>query len=185
MRALGIQIDIVYILYLIIFLCFAYIIKEKFRYVRENKDPKVKESVTLPYVLMESVLSTAELSFYLVLKSSVGRKGVICPKVGLKEIFQVDEDVGKEYLRFFGKISRKHVDFLICDPLTLRPVCGIELTQVGRVKKDHYERAEFINKIYKDANFTLLRMPLKNHYTKKEVDGLLKGAFQIDSELEH
>jgi len=169
-------------LYFIIFLCFAYIIKEKFRLVREDEDPKVKEDVTLPYVLGESILSENEKAFYTILRSSVGRKAVICPKVGLKEIFVVDEDVGKDYMRYFGKISRKHVDFLLCDTVTLKPICGIEINPVGRVKKNKQERAEFINKIYNDAGFTLIRMPAKAEYTKKEVDSALKAIFKTEVE---
>jgi len=179
---MEIQINVQYLSYFVIFLCFAYIIKEKFRYVRENEEPKVKENVILPYLLVESVMSTSELAFYNVLKSSVGRKATICPKVGLKEIFYVDEEVGKEYMRFFSKISRKHVDFLICDSITFKPICGIELTQIGRVKKHLQERADFVNKVYKDANFNLLRVPLKPEYSKKEVDSLLKNVFAPEPE---
>ena len=171
-------------LYIVIFLCFTYIIKERFRLVRENEDPKVKKDVTLPYILAESVLSAAELAFYFVLKSSVGRKAIICPKVGLKEIFYVDEDVGKEYMRYFGKISRKHVDFLLCDPVTFKPFCGIEINSTGRVKKNKQELTEFVNKIYSDAGFALIRMPAKVEYTKKEIDLALKSVFASVPEVQ-
>ncbi|MEI6602095.1 MAG: DUF2726 domain-containing protein, partial [Clostridia bacterium] len=179
---MEIQINIQYLSYFVIFLCFAYIIKEKFRYVRENEDPKVKDSTILPYTLVESVLTRTELAFYTVLKTSVGRKAIICPKVGLREIFFVDEEVGKEYMRYFGKISRKHVDFLLCDPITMKPICGIELNQIGRIKKDRQERAEFVNKVYSDAHFTLIRVPSKTDYTKKEVDSVLKNVFAPEAE---
>ena len=172
--------DIQSYLYIVIFLCFAYIIKEKFRLVREEEVPKGKENAILPYLLCESILSRTEQAFYSTLKTSVGNKAIICPKVGLKEFFFVDEDVNKEYMRYFSKISRKHVDFLLCEPVSMKPICGIEIKELGRTKKPGQEKADFVNKIYSDAGFKLIRMPSKSEYTKREIDSALKSVF-VDS----
>ena len=60
----------------------------------------------------------------------VGDKAVICPKVGLKDFFFICKGVGKDYMNYFGKIAKKHVDFLLCDPGTMKPICGIELDDI-------------------------------------------------------
>ena len=58
----------------------------------------------------------------------VGDKAVICHKVGLKDFFFIGKGVGKDYMKYFGKIAKKHVDFLLC-----------------------HERDLFVEKVYKDA----------------------------------
>lgn len=58
----------------------------------------------------------------------VGDKAVICHKVGLKDFFFIGKGVGKDYMKYFGKIAKKHVDFLFC-----------------------HERDLFVEKVYKDA----------------------------------
>ena len=176
--------DIQTYMYIITLLCLAYIIKEKFRLVRENEDPKVSENVVLPYHLLDTILSKNELAFYTVLKQVVGRKGVVCPKVGMKDLFYVDEDTGKDYMRYFGKISRKHVDFLICDSFTLRPICGVELAERGRQKSKQADRDAFVKKIYDDANLKLVRIYNKPEYTKKEIIQALTGVFSVEPEIE-
>ena len=60
------------------------------------------------------ILTKREYSFYRILKREAdARKLLICPKVGLKDLMDVTNR--RHFFRYFGKISQKHVDFVICD----------------------------------------------------------------------
>jgi hypothetical protein len=62
----------------------------------------------LPYRRRDDFLSPAEFSFYRVLASAAGNRGVICPKVNLADVFYVARP--NENQAYRNKIDRKHVD---------------------------------------------------------------------------
>jgi hypothetical protein len=113
----------------------------------------------------------------------IGDKAVICPKVGLNDIFFVGKSVGKDYMKHRGKIAQKHVDFLLCDSGTMKPLCGIELDDISHTNKKSYERDLFVEKVYRDANFELIRISSKSGYTNKEIETALTGVFKRSQEI--
>lgn len=135
----------------------------------------------LPYRTTDSFLSRAELSFYGVLRLAVGDSMVICPKVSLKDIFYVTSRENQQTWR--NKIDRKHVDFLLCDPPTLRPLLGIELDDVSHQREKTQVRDAFVETVFESADLPFLRMPVRASYTVDQVTGLLKEALATRSEL--
>jgi len=152
----------------------------KFVLSKDKGATKVSQNERLPYKTKDDFLTDTERSFYHSLKMCVGDKAVICPKVGLKDIFFIGKGVGKDYMKYFGKIAQKHVDFLLCEPKTMRPLCGIELDDISHTSKKSYERDLFVEKVYKDANFELIRLSSK--YTSKDIETALTGVFDKPKE---
>lgn len=127
--------------------------------VKKNRNELANnEKDVLPYKVRDDFLTDAEYSFYKLLKLSLNDNVVICTKVGLKDIFFIGKGVGNDYMKYFGKISQKHVDFLLCDPETMKPLCAIELDDASHTNKKNLERDLFVEKVYKDANFKLIRI---------------------------
>jgi len=158
-----------------------YLVFDKLILKKDKADTKVNENEKLPYQVKDNFLTNTESSFYHSLKLYVGEKAVICPKVGLKEFFFVGKGVGKDYMKYFGKIAKKHVDFLLCDPATMKPICGIELDDISHTNKKSSERDLFVEKVYKDANFELIRLSSK--YTYKDIEIALTGVFGKEQEI--
>lgn len=146
-------------------------------------DEVLQKETKLPYRVSDSVLTDAEKSFYHTLKLFVGDRAVICPKVGLKDIFFISKEAGKKYMKYFGKIAQKHVDFVLCDPTTMKPFCAIELDDISHTSKKSYERDQFIEKLYKDAGLELIRLSSKSGYTANEIETALMGVFDEKAEL--
>ena len=92
-----------------------------------ESDGKQAGKPEYPYHLRDDFLSCAELSFYLVLKQAVSDKVLICTKVDLGDLFYVKSNDPSKYRTYTNKIDRKHVDYLLCDLKTVRPLLGIEL----------------------------------------------------------
>lgn len=160
-----------------------YFVVDRFVLKKDKEDTKVNENEKLPYRVTDNFLTNTERSFYHSLKLCVGDKAVICPKVGLKDIFFIGKGVGKGYMKYFGKIAKKHVDFLLCDPNTMKPLCGIELDDISHTNKKNYERDLFVEKVYKDANFELIRISSKSGYTYTEIETALTGVFNRSQEI--
>src|SRR2546427_12679557 len=81
--------------------------------------PCTSPATTFPFRLRDDFLSPAEISFYHVLLSTAGDKFTVCPKVNLSDIFFVSRPDQNQAAR--NRISRKHVDFLLCDSRSMRP----------------------------------------------------------------
>jgi hypothetical protein len=125
----------------------------------------------LPYRQRDDFLSPAEFSFYRVLCTVVGDQGVVCPKVNLADIFYVARP--NENQSYRNKIDRKHVDFLVCDPTTMRLRFGIELDDASHGRRDRQDRDEFVEAVFEVAGLPLLRLPAQRSYNPKELVSMI------------
>lgn len=121
----------------------------------------------LPYRQRDDFLSPAEASFYRVLKSVAGDHLLICPKVSLDDIFFVAHP--ERNYAYLNKINRKHVDFLLCSPDSLKPLVGIELDDASHQRPQRVERDEFVEQVFATAELPLLRFPVQAAYNPQEI----------------
>ena len=117
----------------------------------------------LPYRQRDDFLSAAELSFYRVLATALGNRVVVCPKVNLADVFFVVRP--NENQSYRNKIDRKHVDFLLCDPGTMKPQCGLELDDSSHARRDRQDRDEFVDDVFEVAGLPLVRVPAQSAYS--------------------
>jgi hypothetical protein len=78
-----------------------------------------------PYKLVGSLLTPAEKGFFLALRMAASKRYSVFPKVRLLDLCR-DLD-GWNDTAAFNHVSQKHVDFVLCDPQTFRPVLAVEL----------------------------------------------------------
>lgn len=131
------------------------------------------ESDRLPYRLREQFMSMPELALFRTLQEMVGRRYVICPKVGVNDIFYIVRP--NENVHFFNKIFRKHVDFLLCDPNTFRPAIGVELVKPV-AKSETREADQFMQDLFLSAGIPLVHIPLSERYVQHDVAELFQLA---------
>jgi hypothetical protein len=127
----------------------------------------------LPYRLRETFLSTTELALLRVLQKMVGRHYVICPKVALNDLFYIVRP--NENVHFFNKFFRKHVDFLLCEPDTLKPAFGVELVKpVARTETR--EADQFMQDLFLSAGLPLVHIPSSEYYSETDLGELFQLA---------
>jgi hypothetical protein len=132
-----------------------------------KRSQKETTSKALPYRLRDDFLSPAEFSFYKVLLSLVGARLTIQSKVRLADVFFVARP--NENAGFFNKIAQKHLDFLVCDSVTMKPLFGIELDDSSHKRNDRQERDEFVENVCQVAGLPLLRVPVQREYNSREI----------------
>ena len=118
------------------------------------------KTAEFPYRQRDDFLSAAEFSFYRVLLAAAGNQAVVCPKVNLSDVFYVAGANEKQAYR--NKIDRKHVDFLVCDPTTMKPRLGIELDDASHGRRDRLDRDEFVGRVFEAAGLRLMRVPAQS-----------------------
>lgn len=125
----------------------------------------------LPYRLRDDFLSPAELSFYRVLVSAIGARAIVCPKVNLSDVLFVARP--NEHKGARGRISQKHVDFLLCDSVTMQPLVGVELDDSSHQREDRQSRDEFVDSAFAAASLPLVHVPVRASYAPAEIASLL------------
>jgi hypothetical protein len=137
-----------------------------------SKPTPIKElEDRLPYRLREQFMSTPELALFRVLRNMVQDYYVICPKVALNDIFYIVRP--NENVHFFNKIFRKHVDFLLCEPDTLKPAFGIELVKPV-ARNETREADKFMEDLFLSAGLPLVHIPSNDHYEDNDLAELFK-----------
>ncbi|GAC1530230.1 MAG: hypothetical protein NVS2B16_37230 [Chloroflexota bacterium] len=141
-----------------------------------DRASQTAEAVAIRYRLRDDFLSRAEASFFHVVRQVLPEHYTICPKVNLQDLFYVpkaDDDVTAR-----NRINRKHVDFLVCDVHTLRPVAGIELDDRSHQRPDRQARDLFVEQVFAAAGLPLIRVPVQAGYTTGELTALLTAVIQ-------
>jgi predicted RNA-binding Zn-ribbon protein involved in translation (DUF1610 family) len=148
--------------------CFGYIIG----LIRGIFGRSTKTPIRLPYKLRDDFLSPTELSYYKVLSSILGPSATLFTKVKLSDIvFVTNKD---EYMSFFNRISQRHVDFLLCESSTLKPVLAIELDDSSHNRPSRKARDQFLDEVLRASDLPLMRVFPKMQYTREEVISQIK-----------
>lgn len=136
--------------------------------LKPRKEREVPAEEGLPYRQRDDFLTEAEFAFYVALKTYLGERAVICPKVNLADLFfpVAEGDVRQKWL---NRINRKHVDFLLCDPDTMQPLCGVELDDSSHEEEDRIARDIFVDEVYEAAGLILVHVPLQGGYSIEEM----------------
>src|SRR5215216_2172325 len=146
-------------------------------YMPDHKTISIKEPAQakehLPYRLREHFLSTPERALLKVLQKMMGERYLICPKVALNDIFYIARP--NENVHFFNKFFRKHVDFLLCEPETLKPAIGIELVK-PIFKAETREADQFMGELFLSTGLPLVHVRPSEHYSEKDLTDLFALA---------
>lgn len=130
------------------------------------------------YRLRDDFLSPAEASFFRVLRLTVGEQFVICPKVRLADLFYVTRP--NENRGALNRIAPRHVDFVLCNPATLKPVAGLELDDASHRRSATAERDRFKDDLFAAAGLPLVRVSVRHAYEPPQVAALLADVLRKD-----
>jgi uncharacterized protein DUF2726 len=97
----------------------------------------------------------------MVLRSAVGDSTLISIKVGLSDLFYAKSSDEGKYRTYRNKIDQKHVDFLLWDRKTVRPIAGIELDDKSHQRRDRQIRDQFVENIFRVPNLPLVNIAKK------------------------
>jgi len=132
-----------------------------------------KRDDRLPYRLRGQLLSAPERALYRALTVMADGRYIICPKVALNDVFSIVRP--NENVHYFNKIFRKHVDFLLCHPKTMRPAFGVEL--VKPVSKHETRSADqFMAELFGGAGLPLVHIPSGERYEIADLVNLFQLA---------
>jgi hypothetical protein len=132
----------------------------------------------LPYFPKEHLLSKGEMAFYRVLAHAVPSGLAISMKTRLSDVIGCTAEGWKA--GWGAKISQKHVDFVVFDPVTTAIILVIELDDRTHDLPDRQARDVFVDRALAAAGVAILRVPAAKAYDlealRGQVDHLLRYA---------
>lgn len=139
--------------------------------------------VQFPYQLRDDFLSPAELNFYRVLITVTADWATLFVKVNLGDLFYASTGEKGLNQAYRNRINRKHVDFLLCDPVTVRPLLGIELDDSSHKRSDRQTRDQFVDGVFAAARLPLAHIPVSHSYPTGKLRAFLQQKAQGASEV--
>lgn len=142
-------------------------------------------SVTDDFERIGPLLSDAELNFYRLLVKVLAHprdpngppQAVVMSKVRVPDLIRVRKGLGRsERSSAFNRIKSKHVDFVLCEPVTMRVMCVIELDDKSHRSEKVQRRDALMDSIYAAAGLPILHVDCRRGYSMQEVGGMIREA---------
>ena len=112
-----------------------------------------------------SLLTPTEAEFYRTLREAVGPMADIQCKVRLADLLiALEGNRGA-----FNKVSQKHVDFVLCERGTLRPLVAVELDDPSHQRPDRQARDQFVDSAYRSAGLAIVHIQTQEQYNAAEL----------------
>jgi len=130
------------------------------------------------YGKFNCLFTKAELKFYYVLRGICYDLDLeLFAKVRLADLVKVVNK--KYYMKYFGKIKSKHIDYVICDRKTLEPLICIELDDNSHRRKDRVERDQFVDTILNHVGYEVIRIKVAYSYNKASIKKQIMDAMKV------
>lgn len=124
-----------------------------------------EEEDRFPYTARD-LLTPAEFSFLRTLETATGEGHRVFAKVRLADVIGTAPGLSAtERARAFNKIQSKHLDFILCDPATLRTFLVVELDDSSHERPDRDARDRFVDGACKAAGLPVLHIRAKAQYS--------------------
>ena len=158
----------VYLFIVIIFILLGifYFLKDKLNLSEEKKESDDYKH----YVKRNYLMSKAEHEFFKALQETVKDKYYIVPQVQLSKIVEVNhyEHFKRKY---FNKIDRKSVDFVLFNKEYFTPYIAIELDDSSHMLPPREVRDDFVGSILERVGIKLVRVSVAKSYDLKTIFG--------------
>jgi hypothetical protein len=140
----------------------------------EDDAPDTSPLPAHTYRLRDDFLSTAEANLLRVLREVAGDWALICPKVRLADLVYTPRQEDRQAA--LNRVSRKHLDFVLCDAGTLRPTLALELDDRSHERADRRERDAFVDQLLAAVGLPLVRVPVQRSYDTRALAATLAEA---------
>ncbi len=136
----------------------------------------------LSYEAKESLLSGAESDFFGVLSRVVGDVYHVWPMVRLADLVDI-RAVGARHRSLLNRVTQYHVDFVLCDRGTFRPVLAIELDDRTHDRPKRVKRDATFEVTLAAAGIPLARFRVRPKFDPDRVLRKLRQAMKSGVEL--
>ena len=132
-------------------------------------------------MINKKFITASEKNSYKVLRHVLGDRGYVLMQVSLAQLIYLPgtNKTNEGRATWWNKLSRRSVDFLICDPDTLQPLVAIELDEPSHTTPKRQQRDDEVEKAMTVAGLPLLRVLASRSYSTREIANSLKAYVDV------
>jgi hypothetical protein len=124
-----------------------------------------------PYLARPSLVTKNEMRFYSALRRAVGAQFTVALKVRLADIITCQ---GEAWSMGYGRlIAQKHIDFVLCEPATLRVILALEVDDRSHARPERRLRDLFVDRALGAAGVPLVRIRAAACYDPRDLKHVL------------
>jgi hypothetical protein len=121
------------------------------------------------YRKTNSLMTFQERKFYRLVLKELSSEYAIFSKVRLGDVvWLANEPTDKKY--HSNQIQCKHIDFILCDKMTLEPVLALELDDSSHAHYDRQASDEVKNRVCEQAGLPLMRVKVQYTYPVQAIE---------------
>lgn len=142
---------------------------------RKASDDLQHQSEDFPYQREDYLLSPAERTFYTSLYTVAGADFQIFPKVRLIDLVRVRSGTA-DTQAYKNRIDRKHVDFVVWERDTFKPLLVIELDDASHRRARSQESDLVKDRVMEAAGLPMLRVAARGSYEPQELAARVRAS---------
>ncbi|QQR77154.1 MAG: DUF2726 domain-containing protein [Candidatus Moraniibacteriota bacterium] len=127
------------------------------------------------YRKKDRVMNESEQALFINLQKTLGDRYIVLSKVRIEDFVEATHGIGGYGAR--GRIKSRHVDFLICDRATTKPLLAVELDGKSHQGEDRQKRDRFVDELYKTIGLPIRHIPVGSNFSEcaQEINEALKN----------
>lgn len=114
----------------------------------------------------DRVMNESEQALFINLQKTLDSEYIVLAKVRIEDFVEVNKKNvdHNNHWGLRGRIKSRHVDFLICDRASTKPLLAIELDGGSHSGARQQKRDQFINDLYKAINLPIEHIPVGGNF---------------------
>jgi very-short-patch-repair endonuclease len=142
-----------------------------------------KVAIEFPYQRRDWLMSEAEGSFFQVLELALpGDQYRLFGKVRVEDLISVKTGLERQTRQSFrNRIKSRHIDIVVVERKTFKPVWAIELDDKSHDSSKRQERDAFLDSAFEAAGLPLVRFKAKRSYTTADIQKTLGVGQTIET----
>ena len=128
------------------------------------------------YHKKDRVMNESEQALFINLQKTLGDRYVVLSKVRIEDFVEATHGASGYGAR--GRIKSRHVDFLVCDRATTKPLLAVELDGKSHREEDQQKRDRFVDEIYRTIGLPIRHIPVGINFLEcaQEINETLKNS---------
>ena len=123
-----------------------------------------------PYRRKNRVMNASEQALYINLQKNLSDTFIVLSKVRIEDFVEVKTGIAKnERFGLRNKIKSRHIDFLICDLTTTKPILAIELDGASHNNYNQIKTDNFKNSLYKNIGLQVERIKVGSNFSEEAI----------------
>lgn len=146
-----------------------------FLFISPNSPLGKKVAIEFPYQRRDRLMTEAEGSFFQVLELALPADQYrLFGKIRVEDLISVKTGLERQARQSFrNRIKSRHIDIVIVERKTFRPVWAIELDDKSHDSAKRQERDAFLDSALQAAGLPLVRFKAKRSYTTADIQKTL------------